>query len=253
MCKIMSIQSPDDLAGLQAIGRIVALTLQAMARGVRPGITTAELDLIAARELARWGAESSPALVYGFPGASCISLNSQVVHGVPSPHTTVQAGDLVKLDLTAQKDGYVADAAITVAVPPASLTARRLAECAQAAFECARSVARAGNRISAIGRAVEREASDAGFEVLRQWCGHGVGRTIHEPPEVPNFEDRSNPAVLSDGLVITIEPIVTAGIDKSFVTSDGWTVVTADRALSAHYEHTVVITRGEPILLTAVQ
>ena len=95
MCKIMSIQSPDDLAGLQAIGRIVALTLQAMARGVRPGITTAELDLIAARELARWGAESSPALVYGFPGASCISLNSQVVHGVPSPHTTVQAGDLV--------------------------------------------------------------------------------------------------------------------------------------------------------------
>jgi methionyl aminopeptidase len=151
----MSIQSPEDLVGLRAIGRIVALTLQVMARAVRPGITTAELDLIAAGELARWGAESSPALVYGFPGASCISLNSQVVHGVPSKRTIVQPADLVKLDLTAQKDGYVADAAVTVAVPTASLTARRLAECAQSAFKSARSVARAGNRISAIGRAVE--------------------------------------------------------------------------------------------------
>ncbi|HEY6936133.1 MAG TPA: type I methionyl aminopeptidase [Terriglobales bacterium] len=249
----MSIQSPEDLAGLQAIGRIVALTLQAMARAVRPGVTTAELDLLAARELARWGAESSPALVYGFPGFSCISLNSQVVHGVPSECTTVQPGDLVKLDLTAQKEGYVADAAVTVAVPPASLTARRLAQCAQTAFESAYSVARAGSRISAIGRAVEKEVRDAGFEVLRQWCGHGVGRTIHERPEVPNFEDRRNSAVLTEGLVITIEPIITAGIDKSFVTSDGWTVVTADQALSAHYEHTVVITRGDPMVLTALQ
>jgi len=249
----MSIQSPEDLAGLQAIGRIVALTLQVMARAVRPDITTAELDLIAARELAGWGAESSPALVYGFPGASCISLNSQVVHGVPSHHTTVQPGDLVKLDLTAQKDGYVADAAVTVAVPPASLTARRLAQCAQSAFESARSVARAGSRISGIGRAVEKEVRAAGFEVLRQWCGHGVGRTIHEAPQVPNFEDRRSSAALTEGLVITIEPIITAGIDKSFVSSDGWTVVTADQALSAHYEHTVVITRGKPMVLTALQ
>ncbi|HKC70902.1 MAG TPA: type I methionyl aminopeptidase, partial [Terriglobales bacterium] len=227
--------------------------LQVMARAVRPGVTTAELDRIAARELARYGAESSPALVYGFPGASCISLNSQVVHGVPDSRTTVQPGDLVKLDLTAQKDGYVADAAVTVAVPPASLTARRLAQCAQSAFESARSVARAGSRVSAIGRAVEKEVRAAGFEVLRQWCGHGVGRTIHERPEVPNFEDRRCSAALTEGLVITIEPIITAGIDKSFVSSDGWTVVTADQALSAHYEHTVVITRGKPMVLTSLQ
>lgn len=249
----MSIQSPDDLVGLQAIGQIVALTLQAMAQAVEPGITTAELDLIAARELARWGAEASPPLVYGFPGASCISLNSQVVHGIPSPGARVEPGDLIKLDLTAQKGGYVADAAITVAVPPASPTARRLAECARSAFDCACSVARAGNRISAIGRAVEKEVRSAGFEVLRQWCGHGVGRTIHEAPQVPNYEDRHDPAVLSEGLVITIEPIITAGIDKSFVSSDGWTVVTGDNALSAHYEHTLVITRGQPILITAMQ
>lgn len=252
MCDIMSIQSPEDLAGLQAIGRIVALTLQTMAQAVRPGITTGELDDIAGKDLARWGAEASPALVYGFPGASCISVNAQVVHGVPSPDCRVEPGDLVKLDLTAQKDGYVADAAVTVGVPPVSLTAARLADSARSAFDCARIVARAGNKLSAIGRAVEKEVHACGFEVLRQWCGHGVGRTIHEAPEVPNFEDRSNPAVLSEGLVITIEPIVTAGTDKSYVSSDGWTVVTADSALSAHYEHTVVITRGQPILLTAL-
>jgi methionyl aminopeptidase len=249
----MSIQSPADLAGLKAIGQIVALTLQAMAKAVQPGITTAELDNIAARELAQRGAEPSPALAYGFPGASCISLNSQVVHGIPDQRTRIQPGDLVKFDLTAQKDGYVADAAITMPVSPAGVTARRLAQCAETAFDCARSVARAGSRISAIGRAVEREVLDSGFEVLRQWCGHGVGRKIHEPPEVPNFEDRFNPARLTEGLVITIEPIVTAGIDKSFVSADGWTVVTADGALSAHYEHTLVITHSEPILLTALR
>jgi methionyl aminopeptidase len=249
----MSIQTPEELAGLQAIGRIVALTLQAMAEAVRPGISTAELDEIAARELARRGASPSPALVYGFPGAACIGLNAQVVHGIPNRDTRVAAGDLVKLDVTAQKDGYVADAAVTVAVPPASLTARRLCDCARSAFERARGAARAGNRISAVGRAVEKEVRDCGFEVLRQWCGHGVGRAIHEAPEVPNFEDRSNPAELSDGLVITIEPIVTAGMDKSHVSADGWTVITGDGALSAHYEHTVVITPSQPIVVTALE
>ena len=230
----------------------MALTLQAMSRAVRPGVSTAELDAIAAGELARWGAAASPALVYGFPGASCISLNSEVVHGVPNSESKVKAGDLVKLDLTAQKDGYVADAAVTVAVPPANQTARRLAECAQSAFQRGWAVARAGNKVSAIGRAVEKETRACGFEVLRQWCGHGVGRQIHEPPQVPNFEDRSDPTMLSEGMVITIEPIVTAGVDRSFMCSDGWTVITADHALSAHYEHTVVITRNEPILLTAL-
>lgn len=248
----MSIESPEDLAGLQAIGRIVALTLQAMSRALRAGISTAELDAIAGAELARWGAESSPPLVYGFPGASCISLNSEVVHGVPKSECIVQPGDLVKLDLTAQKNGYVADAAVTVAVPPAGLTARRLAECAQSAFHRGRAMARAGNKVSAIGRAVEKEVRDCGFEVLRQWCGHGVGRGIHEAPEVPNFEDRSNPTLLSEGMVITIEPIVTAGVDRSFVSADGWTVLTGDQALSAHYEHTIAITRDQPILLTAL-
>jgi methionyl aminopeptidase len=145
----------------------------------------------------------------------------------------------------------VADAAITVAVEPASVTSLRLAACARSAFQKALGAARAGNRVSAIGRAVEREVKDCGFEVLRQWCGHGVGRSIHEAPTVPNYYDPLDCQVLTEGLVITIEPIITAGRDTSYVSDDGWTVVTGDGALSAHHEHTIVITKGEPIVLTA--
>jgi methionyl aminopeptidase len=248
----MSIESPEDLSGLREIGAIVASTLQVMAAAVAPGISTRDLDLIAAAELARQGAESSPPLVYGFPGTACISLNSQVIHGVPRSSVRVRPGDLVKLDLTAQKNGYVADAAFTIAVAPVGPTARRLRDCAQSAFERAMTVARAGNRVNAIGRAVEKEVKSWGLDVLRQWCGHGVGRTIHEDPAVPNFDDRTNQGVLREGMVITVEPVLTAGIDRSLLTRDGWTVVTADGALSAHYEHTIVITASAPIILTAL-
>ena len=246
----MSIHSAEELAHLRAIGSIVAGTLHKMAAAVRPGITTAELDKIAKREFEKQGAQSSPVAVYNFPGATCISVNSEVVHGIPGG-TTLRAGDLVKLDVTAQKDGYVADAAISVTVEPASVTSKRLAACAQSAFLKALGAARAGNRVSAIGRAVEREVKDCGFEVLRQWCGHGVGRSIHEAPTVPNYYDPGDREVLTEGLVITIEPIITAGRDTSYVSDDGWTVITGDGALSAHHEHTIEITKGAPIVLTA--
>lgn len=246
----MSIHSAEELAHLRAIGSIVDSTLRKMKAAVCPGITTAELDALAQREFSAHGAESSPVAVYNFPGATCISVNSQVVHGIPGS-TALRAGDLVKLDVTAQKDGYVADAAITVPVEPAEVTSRRLADCARSAFQKALGAARAGNRVSAIGRAVEREVRDCGFEVLRQWCGHGVGRSIHEAPTVPNYYDPNDREMLTEGLVITIEPIITAGRDTSFISDDGWTVVTGDGALSAHYEHTIVITKSEPIVLTA--
>lgn len=246
----MSIHSAEELAHLRAIGSIVALTLQRMVSAVRPGITTADLDLVARLEFEKQGAQSSPVAVYNFPGTTCISVNSEVVHGIPGP-AALRPGDLVKLDVTAQKDGYVADAAVTVPVEPASVTSKRLAACARSAFQKALGAARAGNRISAIGRAVEREVRDCGFEVLRQWCGHGVGRSIHEAPTVPNYYDPNDREVLTEGLVITIEPIITAGRDTSYVTDDGWTVVTGDGALSAHHEHTIVVTKADPIILTA--
>jgi methionyl aminopeptidase len=246
----MSINSPDELEKLRACGRIVAKALRAMAAAVRPGITTADLSAIATRILDENGAQSSPPLVYKFPGDVCISINDEVVHGIPGPRV-VQPGDLVKLDLTAVKDGYHTDSAVTVQVPPVAEQSRALAHCAERAFRQALDAARVGNRTRDIGRAVEREVRRRGFYVIPELGGHGVGRTIHEEPSVPNFASPAARDVLTQGLVITIEPIIAATTGHVTHDPDGWTVRTADRGLSAHYEHTIVITKREPILLTA--
>jgi len=247
---IMSIRSSRDWEKLRAIGRIVRLALDRTASAVRPGITTRELDEIGARVLANHGAESAPPKVYGFPGALCISVNEEAIHGVPGDRV-IRAGDLVKLDLVAEKDGYYADAAVTVAAGEASAAATALARCAENAFRLAAKAAHAGNRIFEIGRAVERETRRCGFNVMRDLCGHGVGRTIHEAPSVPNYHDPRFRTRLTDGLVITIEPIIAAGGGRGELQPDRWTIKTADRSWSAHYEHTVAITKGEPVILTA--
>src|SRR5262245_59210227 len=236
----MSIESPQDLAGLKEVGRIVALTLKAMKEQVRPGISTQQLDDVGRKVLEQYGAESAPAAVYGFPGANCISINDEVVHGIPGPRQ-LRAGDLVKLDVTAQKNGYIADAAITVAVPPASTTAVNLLWCAERAFRQGLRAARAGRPIREIGGAIEREARRHGFAPIRALCGHGVGRTIHEPPQIPNYYDHRDTEQLTDGLVITIEPMLTTGNEEVHTAADGWMVVTSDHAPSSHYEHTIVI------------
>ncbi len=191
-------------------------------------------------------------MVYGFPGDVCISVNDEVVHGIPGGRV-IQPGDLVKLDLTAEKDGYHTDSAVTVQVPgdAPSREARELVHCAERAFRQALVAARSGNRTRDIGRAVEREVRRRGFQVIRELGGHGVGRTIHEPPSVPNWADPAAVARLTEGLVITIEPIISSGCEDVRLGRDRWTFRTRDGSLSAHYEHTVVITRGEPILLTA--
>lgn len=248
----MSIQTPAELEKMQAIGAIVARTLRALAEMVRPGVTTAELSESGAKLLAQQGARSSPPMVYGFPGAVCISVNDEVVHGIPGERV-IHHGDLVKLDLTAEKDGFHADAALSVNVPPVTATGQRLARCAERAFRKALRVARAGHRVNEIGRAVEREVRSSGFCVVRELCGHGVGRTIHEEPSVPNYEDPRANRMLTEGLVITIEPIIAAGRGRVELQPDGWTVRTDDGSLAAHYEHTIVVTRSEPVLLTAVQ
>ena len=246
----MSIHNQREFEKLRAIGRIVRLALDQTAGAVKPGITTRELDRIGARVLAEHGAESAPPKVYGFPGALCISVNEEAIHGIPGDRV-VRAGDLVKLDLVAEKDGYYADAAVTVAVGEVSATAAALARCAENAFRLAAKAARVGNRVYEIGRAVERETRRCGFQVMRDLCGHGVGRTIHEAPSVPNYHDPRFRTKLTEGLVITIEPIIAAGGGIGELQSDRWTIKTADRSWSAHYEHTVAITKGEPVLLTA--
>jgi methionyl aminopeptidase len=248
----MSITTTEQLEKLRACGLIVARALRAMAEEVHPGVTTAELCEIGSRVLAAHGARSSPPMVYDFPGNVCISVNDEVVHGIPGDRV-IQPGDLVKLDLTAEKDGYHTDAAVSIEAPSAkpNTEARDLAHCAKRAFRQALGAARAGNLTKDIGRAVEREVRRRGFHVVKELGGHGIGRTIHEPPSVPNYADFSAMHKLTEGLVITIEPIIAAGTGNVSLDKDGWTYRTTDGSLSAHYEHTIVITRGEPVLLTA--
>jgi methionyl aminopeptidase len=246
----MSIESPDELVALRKVGHICHLALRAMRESVRPGVTTADLADVGAKVMCENGARSAPALVYGFPAEILISVNDEAVHGVPGKRR-IAAGDLVKLDVTFEKDGYMADAATTVAVEPVSDETHRLARCAERAFHRAMRVARAGNRVNEIGREVEREVKRSGFSVVRALCGHGIGRTIHEPPSVPNYEDRLSRERLTAGLVITVEPIIAAGLGRTATDEDGWTERTIDGSLSAHFEHTIVITERAPILLTA--
>jgi methionyl aminopeptidase len=246
----VSITDPSELEGMRAAGAIVRRMIEAMKQEVRPGVTTAELDEVGADVMRQHGAKSAPQMVYQFPGTNCISLNDEAVHGIPGARV-VQDGDLVKLDVTIEKDGFMADAAETVAVGAVSETGRRLILCAEKAFEKAMLVARAGFRVSEIGRVVEREVRRNGFSVIRDLGGHGIGRTIHEEPRIPNYADPGANQILTEGLVITVEPIITAGSGRAVLAEDGWTVRTADGKPSAHYEHTLVITKGEPMLLTA--
>jgi methionyl aminopeptidase len=247
----MSIQTPEELEAMQRIGRIVGLALQEMAARVKPGMTSLELDQIGEAVLAEHGARSAPRLVYNFPGANCISVNDEVVHGIPGGRV-FKAGDLVKIDVTAELDGFMADTATTVALEPVSANKKKLRACAEVALQKGIAAARAGRPIYEIGRAVEGEVKRAGFSVIPSLCGHGVGRTIHEEPNVLNYEDRRVGVTLKEGMVITIEPIIAAGRDKIRKGKDGWTISTSDGSPSAHVEHTIMITKDEPVILTAV-
>ena len=246
----MSIQDEQELLSLRAAGRVVRMVLDAMKAEVRPGVTTRHLDEVGARVMQENGARSAPSMVYQFPGANCISLNDEAVHGIPGDRR-LKEGDLVKLDVTVEKDGYMADAAITVPVGRVSPQAEQLIACAERAFHKAMLVARAGFRVFEIGKIVDREVRKSGFSVIRELGGHGIGRTIHEAPHVPNYPDPQARQVMNEGLVITVEPIISSGSGRVFTDKDGWTVRTSDHALSAHFEHTLVVTSGPPILLTA--
>lgn len=247
----MSIKTPEELERMKAAGRVVRKMLEAMKAAVRVGVTTLELDEVGARTMREHGARSAPSLVYNFPGVSCISVNEEIVHGIPGARK-LRAGDLLKLDVTIEKDGFMADAAETVMVGGKGGSAgHQMIACARRAFDAAMSVARAGNRISAIGAAVDDEVRRSGFFVIRELCGHGIGRTIHERPNIPNFADPHSIELLTEGLVITVEPIIASRSGNAYLAADGWTMRTSDDGLAAHHEHTLVITSGEPLLLTA--
>jgi methionyl aminopeptidase len=246
----MSIESAADLAGLQQVGRVVALTIAEMQTAARIGMTTAELDAVAASTFKRFSARSAPQLTYGFPGVTCISINDEIVHGIPGPRR-LEPGDVLKVDVTAEMDGYIADAATTILLPPIRLNATRLKQAASAALRAAFSVARTGERVSVIGRAVEFEARRCGFSVVRELCGHGVGRKIHEQPSVPNYEDQFSRDTLTEGLVIAVEPMLMESPSTAVEAEDGWTIRTRNGCLAVHEEHTIVIRNGAPLIVTA--
>lgn len=246
----MSIESPEDLAGMERAGKVTRAVLDAMKAAVRPGVSTGELDEIGAAVMRSLGARSAPKLVYGFPGYSCISVNDEVVHGIPGARR-LESGDLVKLDVTVELDGYMADACETVAVGTVAHESRDLVECAQRAFWAGLSAVRPGARACDIGREVQKTVRQAGYSVVRDLTGHGIGRTIHERPTIPNVYDPRFNDVLTEGLVFTIEPMIAVGTSRAVTLKDGWTVRTRDRSRSAHYEQTLVVTRDGTRLLTA--
>jgi methionyl aminopeptidase len=216
----------------------------------RPGVTTRELDEIGGRVFAWAGARSGPQLDYGFPGVNCISVNDEAVHGIPSKRR-LRNGDLVKLDVTAELDGFYADACVSVAVGDAAPSTRKLAAASRAALNRALASARAGVPINHVGHTIQTAVAAQGYSVCPDLMGHSIGRRIHEPPNIPNYDAPGFDQPLTEGLVITIEPIIAAGNGAVYTTRDGWTIKTQDGSYAAHTEHSVVITAGAPLILTA--
>jgi methionyl aminopeptidase len=246
----MSIESTEDLAGMERAGKVTRAVLDALKAAVRPGISTRELDEAGASIMSSMGGRSAPQLVYGFPGQNCISVNEEIVHGVPGERR-LKDGDLVKLDVTVEVGGYMADACETLGVGQITQESKRFIECATRAFWAGLSAVRPGARAFDVGREVYKTVSAAGYSVVRDLCGHGIGRTIHEPPTIPNVFNRQCSDVLTEGLVFTIEPLIAIGTSRTISLKDGWTVRTRDRSRAAHYEHTVLVTRDGARLLTA--
>jgi methionyl aminopeptidase len=246
----MSIDDPADLEGLRRAGAVVAATLREVREEVRPGVSTGELDEVAERVFRRHGARSGPQLDYDFPGTICISVDEEAVHGIPGPRR-LRSGQLVKLDVTAELDGFYADACVTVAVGDVEPRRRRLVTAAEVGLRQGIAAARAGAAVNAIGAAVERAVTARGFSVCAELTGHGIGRRIHEPPTVASVYDAEAREPLTDGLVITVEPIIAEGRGDIVGMPDGWTVVTRDGSPVAHAEHTIVVTGGEAIVVTA--
>ncbi|MBA4032950.1 MAG: type I methionyl aminopeptidase [Planctomyces sp.] len=246
----MTIETEDDVAGLKRVGGIVAAVLREMLEAAEPGMTTRELDAIGERLLERHGARSAPRLVYNFPGATCISINEEAAHGIPGERV-IQPGDVLNVDVSAEMDGYFADTGGTKVVPPTNPQKTRLCEATRTALEAAMRRASAGQPIHGIGATIQRTAEKHGFQVFENLGSHGIGRALHEAPEhIAGYYDPTDRRRLTEGMVITIEPFLSTKSRLVREKADGWTLVGARGNLSAQYEHTMIITRGEPIVVT---
>ena len=243
------LKSERDIEAMRVSGALAAEVLNQVGSWIKPGVTTREIDNYAAGLIKERGAKSAFLGYRKYPGNLCISVNDQVVHGLPNDRR-VQFGDIISLDVGVIYHGYIGDTAKTVAVGGCDLLAQKLMEVTERALYEGIAQAVPGNRVVDISRAIQKYVESNGFSVVREFVGHGVGRSMHEEPQVPNFVDGTSSPKLRPGMTIAIEPMVTAGLPGVKVLNDGWTVVTLDGSLSAHFEHTVLITEGEPEILT---
>jgi methionyl aminopeptidase len=245
-------KSPGEIEQMARAGRVVVDTLALLGERIRPETTTAELDALAEEYIRSQGGEPTFKGYRGYPASICTSPNDMVVHGIPGPYALGE-GDVLAVDVGVTLDGYVADSAYTFAVGDISADAERLLEACQAALSAGIEQCRNGNRLSDISHAIQRSTEDAGFSVVRSLVGHGVGRSMHEEPQIPNFGEPGRGPVLETGMVFAIEPMINAGGADVVVHDDKWSISTADGALSAHFEHTVAITDDGPRILTGAE
>lgn len=246
----MTVSSDDDLIGLKRIGRIVADTLEMMGKAIEPGITERELDRIGRDFLETAGARPAPEMVYGFPGATCISVNERIAHGIPGERP-IRSGDLVNIDVSAEKDGYFADTGASFAVPPVTRAVERLCRDGRRAMWTGLRQVGTGKPLAGIGRAVGDFARRNGYTLVRNLASHGVGRSLHEEPnEIATWPDASERRIMTEGLVFTVEPFLSLGAAFAEDGDDPWTLYSRPRAPTVQYEHTVVATRGGPLVLT---
>jgi methionyl aminopeptidase len=244
-------RSAAELEKMRAAGRLVGEVLTALGKAVAPGVTTAELDAIAEKLIRDAGATPAFKGYHGYPATICSSVNDEVIHGIPSRTRALEEGDVISIDVGAQLDGYFGDSAITLPVGQVSEAAATLLRVTEESLYKAIETVKPGARVSDIGHAVQAHVERAGFSVVREFVGHGIGQQMHEEPQVPNYGEAGRGPRLSEGMVLAIEPMVNAGKPAVKVLSDGWTAVTRDHSLSAHFEHTVAVTADGAWILTA--
>jgi methionyl aminopeptidase len=244
-------RSASELERMREAGRLVGEVLTELAALVAPGVTTADLDAAAEKRILAAGAVPAFKGYHGYPATICASLNEEVIHGIPSGRRVLKAGDILSIDVGASLDGYFGDSAVTLPVGRVTEEAATLLRATEESLYKAIERVRPGARISDIGHAVQQHVEAFGFTVVREFVGHGIGQKMHEEPQVPNYGDPGRGPRLAEGMVLAIEPMVNAGKASVKVLADGWTAVTRDGSLSAHFEHTVAVTAGEPWILTA--
>ncbi|MBM3771711.1 MAG: type I methionyl aminopeptidase [Acidimicrobiia bacterium] len=244
-------RSANELEKMRAAGRLVGEVLTLLTAKVAPGVTTADLDVLAEKTILDAGAIPAFKGYHGYPATICASVNDEVIHGIPSGRRVLDEGDIISIDVGAQLNGYYGDSALTLPVGHVSEDAARLLRVTEESLFKAIEKVRPGNRLSDIGHAVQQHVEAHGFSIVREFVGHGIGQSMHEEPQVPNYGEPGRGPRLSEGMVLAIEPMVNAGKPAVKVLADGWTAVTRDRSLSAHFEHTVAVTVGEPWILTA--